>query len=162
MEFPELVAFLRAELDRRADGFLFADFPPGLPPQQIPADLPAGLRAAFEVTNGATAGVLTMIKVSGLEKAQSVYRDVAEFVDEPSRWLTVGAQLRTRGAEPRHRRAVVVPDTGVAWYESDRFEELAPDVATLFTDIVFTERYLELAPEPGEWYDLLGDLGLRT
>jgi hypothetical protein len=156
---------VRSTLEARPDGYTLGEFPAGLLPGTGPGDLPSGLRNVLETTDGPRGGLVTIFPAGDVAENQYYiedHPDTYKAVANPDDYLCFGA----RNYEPLlvHRGTGEVwwfPDTGIPWYQSNRFERLAPDVATFVGDYLLGDGYRQMSPLPDDhWYAFLRDLGL--
>ncbi|KWW98056.1 hypothetical protein C3Y87_14535 [Carbonactinospora thermoautotrophica] len=155
----ETIEAVRAALAEVEDSVILGRFPAGCSDPTALADVPEGLRELLRITDGPRCGVVVLFPAADLPRHQ-YYCDEVEGGQEA--WLCFGVVADEPLMLQRATGQVWwFPDTGVAWYDSDRFECLAKDVATFFTEHVLGEGYARLAPSGAEdeWYGFLRDHG---
>jgi hypothetical protein len=129
-----------------------------------PAQSPASYRDFLAIANGLICGPLVVFDAATVPKMQ-FYADTAEGAPVKLRadeWFCAG----TVNDEPwfLHRADESVwtfPDTGVAWWMSDRFEHAAPSLERFLLDIAWGPGYPTLtgATNDDQWWELLQEIG---
>lgn len=135
-------------------------------PRPLTIPVPEDYAELLRVSDGLGCGCVTVFDGNYVARSQ-IYADPIEGVPitlEPDAWFCFGTVVDDPLLIDRRTGAVHhFPDTGVVWWMSDRFEQIAADLDGFLTEHVFGPGYPALTGiGDDQWCRLLRRLGRLT
>jgi hypothetical protein len=155
---------IRSSLPLEREWLSMNSMPRPRPRPPAATDMPAEYAEFLAVADGFICGPVVMFdSTTGPQMQFYGYgRDDAAVRLTPERWFCAGVVSDEPWFVDRADGTVWgFPDTGVEWWMSDRFEQIAPSVERFFLDVVCGSSYPALtgAVEGDQWWRLLSRLG---
>ncbi|SNT00017.1 hypothetical protein SAMN05421812_102690 [Asanoa hainanensis] len=162
-EVGAVVETIRSSLPLEREWRMMNSMPgPARPP--APPDVPAAYLDFLAVADGFICGPVVLFDSATVPTMQ-FYADHQEDAPvrlTPETWFCAGTVNDEPWFIDRTDETVWgFPDTGVTWWMSDRFDQLAPSLERFFLGVVCGPAYLTLtaAEEGDQWCELLRRLG---
>jgi hypothetical protein len=158
----ELIESARALLPEEEEWEMMNSMP-NRTPKPLTIDAPDDYRELIKISDGLGCGPVTVFSSKYVAKNQ-MYTDPIERAAvalDPETWFCFGTIDENPLLIERKTAAVHgFPDTGVIWWQSQRFEQLAPSLDEFLVEHVFGPGYPTLVgADDDQWCHLLRRLG---